>query len=260
MARQYIQKKIKYLMILLISCPLYSQENTIYVLYTKDDELFSTYKQELIATNDWAVFWNERIIYKGDNVIHKKEDDVGFSIVNTDLDLFKTEIFLDRSNTIVIRNHKDKEIYDVIDELPKYNWQIHDGQTKTIGGYECTKATCFFRGTPIVAYFSTEIPIQFGPWKFKNLPGLIMELSTLSPTYNTTWRVEQIIYPFKNREFGRDINVPKKRITLKEEIEIEEKNFRESDEQSRAMLPEGVTMEESKRVRIDVEKIYEWEK
>ncbi|MDN3706780.1 hypothetical protein QW060_06495 [Myroides ceti] len=133
-------------MILLISCPLYSQENTIYVLYTKDDELFSTYKQELIATNDWAVFWNERIIYKRDNVIHKKEDDVGFSIVNTDLDLFKTEIFLDRSNTIVIRNHKDKEIYDVIDELPEYNCKYTMDKQKLLVGMNVQKLHAFLEG------------------------------------------------------------------------------------------------------------------
>ncbi|TGY78465.1 GLPGLI family protein [Lepagella muris] len=56
------------------------------------------------------------------------------------------------------------------------NWEISDS-TKNILGYECTMATCDWRGRHWTAWFSPEIPIQDGPWKLSGLPGLILEAS-----------------------------------------------------------------------------------
>ncbi|MBR1520569.1 MAG: GLPGLI family protein [Bacteroidaceae bacterium] len=58
---------------------------------------------------------------------------------------------------------------------PKQNWQIM-GETKTIVGYQCQKATCSFRGRNYTAWFAVDIPLCYGPWKFCGLPGLILEV------------------------------------------------------------------------------------
>ena len=47
--------------------------------------------------------------------------------------------------------------------------------TKTILGYECTMATCEYRGRKWTAWFAVDVPIQDGPWKLSGLPGLILE-------------------------------------------------------------------------------------
>lgn len=53
-------------------------------------------------------------------------------------------------------------------------WQIVDS-TKTILGYECIEAETYFHGRHWKVWFTPEIPIQDGPWKFCGLPGLILE-------------------------------------------------------------------------------------
>jgi GLPGLI family protein len=54
------------------------------------------------------------------------------------------------------------------------DWKIYE-DTMVILGYLCQKATCRFRGRNYTAWFSMDIPIQNGPWKFGGLPGLILK-------------------------------------------------------------------------------------
>jgi GLPGLI family protein len=62
------------------------------------------------------------------------------------------------------------------EEIPKQKWEIKD-DTSTIANYLCQKAECFFRGRHFTAWFSVQIPINNGPWKFGGLPGLILKVS-----------------------------------------------------------------------------------
>lgn len=53
-------------------------------------------------------------------------------------------------------------------------WQIQS-ETKELLGYSCQLASCDFRGRTWYAWFSTDIPINEGPWKLFGLPGLVLE-------------------------------------------------------------------------------------
>lgn len=64
--------------------------------------------------------------------------------------------------------------------MPRFDWKL-TGEQKQVGGYACQKATCEFRGRNYEAWFTTEIPMNNGPWKFNGLPGLILEV------YDTAW-------------------------------------------------------------------------
>ena len=61
------------------------------------------------------------------------------------------------------------------ESIPAQSWDISD-DTLSIVGYLCQKATCHFRGRDFTAWFTPEIPINNGPWKFGGLPGLIMKV------------------------------------------------------------------------------------
>lgn len=46
--------------------------------------------------------------------------------------------------------------------------------TATILNYSCIKANTNFRGRSFTAWFSMELPVNDGPWKFYGLPGMIL--------------------------------------------------------------------------------------
>jgi GLPGLI family protein len=62
------------------------------------------------------------------------------------------------------------------------NWKI-ERDTKDIMGYRCRKATCRFRGRDYEAWYAEELPIPYGPYQFRGLPGLILELSDTNKEY-----------------------------------------------------------------------------
>lgn len=65
---------------------------------------------------------------------------------------------------------------------PKQDWLIKN-ETMTIVGYTCQKATCSFRGRNYTAWFTVDIPISQGPWKFCGLPGLILKVQDDAKEY-----------------------------------------------------------------------------
>ena len=68
-----------------------------------------------------------------------------------------------------------EEMCVVIEERPVINWNITD-ETKKIDNYDCIKAVAEFRGRTYYAWFSPEIPMMYGPYKFHGLNGVIFEI------------------------------------------------------------------------------------
>ena len=61
------------------------------------------------------------------------------------------------------------------ENMPVFDWEI-DADTLTVMNYLCQKATCHFRGRDFTAWFTVDIPVNNGPWKFSGLPGLILKI------------------------------------------------------------------------------------
>jgi len=71
-------------------------------------------------------------------------------------------------------NRIDMDEYKVSDGR-KINWKILPDQQK-VGEFNAQKAVGNFAGRQWIAWFTTEIPIQDGPYKFNGLPGLIVKI------------------------------------------------------------------------------------
>lgn len=71
------------------------------------------------------------------------------------------------------------------DPFPKLNWELQEG-TDTISTYACQKAVVKFRGRNYTAWFSPEIPVNDGPWKFSGLPGLILKVEDADQLFSFT--------------------------------------------------------------------------
>ncbi|KAF2520195.1 GLPGLI family protein [Flavobacterium salilacus subsp. salilacus] len=88
------------------------------------------------------------------------------------------------------------------DDYQNLDWTITN-ESKTIEGFSCTKATVSFRGREWTAWFTTEVPLPFGPWKLYGLPGLILEAYDATNRY--TYRAVKIEFK-KNAIFEEDFN------------------------------------------------------
>jgi len=92
-----------------------------------------------------------------------------------DVEVYKNHLL--RKTTVIHRtpivNESD---FLYTDDYCNFNWEIHLHR-KTILGYSCQKATTTFRGRTWEAWFTDEIPVSDGPWKFCGLSGLILEVS-----------------------------------------------------------------------------------
>ena len=69
------------------------------------------------------------------------------------------------------------------DSVPSLEWSFNDEETDSIIGYDCRKATVEFAGRSYIAWFTPEIPLPFGPYKFGGLPGLILKLEDAERQY-----------------------------------------------------------------------------
>lgn len=179
---------------------------------------------------------------------------------------YRTILIDDIKNHNVLFTYQMKKTnFLVSDNTPEIKWNIKYKETKKIGKYTCKKATTTFRGTNIEAYYTTEIPVSIGPYKFNGLPGLILELKT-GGIDNHSWIVKNIQYPFKgvpNYSAKYIKNLPK--ITIKDLVKkIDSRN---ADEQSiflsKLQLPPGVGRPEIETVsgnaRGLLENKFEWE-
>lgn len=61
-------------------------------------------------------------------------------------------------------------------DKPELEWQTTSEKMDLLG-YSCQKATCRFRGRNYEAWFTMQVPLNNGPWKFCGLPGLILKVS-----------------------------------------------------------------------------------
>lgn len=68
----------------------------------------------------------------------------------------------------------ERDSYKILEDRPM-KWKILP-ETQKIGEFETQKAELDFAGRHWTAWFTTDIPIQDGPYKFHGLPGLIVKI------------------------------------------------------------------------------------
>lgn len=91
-------------------------------------------------------------------------------------DSFGNQVYFNRKfDSVYLREKMPDEYIITKEKAPRFNWVITK-DSMTILGYKCVMAKMDFRGRRYTAYFTTEIPIAAGPWKFNGLPGLILQI------------------------------------------------------------------------------------
>lgn len=75
---------------------------------------------------------------------------------------------------IYVTNNLYRDFYTF--ESTFLKWNVDFNEVKNVLGYECHKATTIFNNRIYTAWYTKDIPISEGPYRFKGLPGLILEL------------------------------------------------------------------------------------
>lgn len=74
--------------------------------------------------------------------------------------------------------YDDGKHYKVVHPLP-LKWELDAKKDSIISGYHCKKALTNFARRRYVAWYTMQIPVSEGPYKFKGLPGLIVKISDI---------------------------------------------------------------------------------
>ncbi|WP_213278164.1 GLPGLI family protein [Chryseobacterium indologenes] len=171
-------KKLLFLLLGTFVC--FSQSNRfVYDVVSKKDSTSNNLIKEnfnLDISKDEMKYYN-RIYYINDSIFATKNQ-YGFKGYK------QTSFLIKKNNSNEYQNYEyigDVNFYKV-DGKAEQNWKISDS-TKTFGGYQVQKAVTEFGGRSWVAWFSKDIPIPYGPYKFNGLPGLIMELYDAKKDY-----------------------------------------------------------------------------
>lgn len=116
------------------------------------------------------------------------------------------------SHVIFKDYNKSEQIYsDKIDNInfgykeknPTMSWNLVKGE-KNIFSYSCFKAETNFRGRKFIAWYTKDIPISDGPYKFSGLPGLILEVYDSENNFH--YNIIAIIKKQQNILYDNDIN------------------------------------------------------
>lgn len=163
-------------------------------------------------------------------------------------------VSLDLKSNILISKEliKGKPIF-IKEELPTLNWVLDPAETKMIGKLQCAKATVTFRGRDYIAWYSKDIPINYGPYKFHGLPGLIIEIYDTSRRY--TWSLKSY-KTLNNVENLFALDPVKDYSTLYEFVQLRYGNTKKV---SKARVPRGVQTQYLKIARNGIEIAFDWE-
>lgn len=94
-------------------------------------------------------------------------------------------------NYFIIKEHNNPEI-KIIYSTTSGTWEIKDtvnlkwklgNKSDTIAGYYCKNAYTSFRGRNYIAWYTPDVPLPYGPYKFSGLPGLIVKINDIQNSH-----------------------------------------------------------------------------
>jgi GLPGLI family protein len=163
-------------------------EYLLTVTYTPE---IINYRNTTLIVGDEFTYYNVDYTPKSKGKIDEKSDLIVAEQIKKNE--YFSEILIDRQDSILRENTFDrrgtKEFLSIEENLPAMRWDITT-ETAEISGYQTYKANLEFRGRKYVAYFTNDVPLNVGPWKFNGLPGLIISIEDKAGIYK--WKLKKI--------------------------------------------------------------------
>jgi len=190
----YKHKRLLQLFILLYSILSYAQPykqdslhgDFTYQLKAKFDTRTDNRHEELFSLQigDNRSFFVSTQSLKGDSVMANSR----ISTTNADGSVtlsFKKGVVIPKTNLsfTIIQSNENIQYFRLVGmSLLTYkepiirNWKLIN-ETQVINTINCKKAEVTFKGRNWIAWYSPEIPLPYGPYKFSGLPGLIIKIT-----------------------------------------------------------------------------------
>lgn len=209
-------------------------KKSLYTIDTKDTKF---------TKEDKATFEEKNNVVK--KVVYKSSKNNLFLVTNR------------KNDTIEQTSGSDGYRFIIKERIYPFKWVLQN-ETKMIGKFECKKATTYFRGRNYIAWYSTKIPTDSGPWKFSGLPGLILEVYDFDKLF--VWNTKKVVYPYKE-----DINIDileksdLNKMELKKYVAIKDQSSQNYSKIIKSKMPKGAEFTDMKIKRKGIELVYEWE-
>ena len=172
-------KKILTTILFLNITVFFAQKNNLCgeINYKQIKNISKIYEQNFIMKfSNKQSLYEEINIKKSNNKIDEKSSKKGMTeTVSIGRTNTISHFFFNNKSGFYFRDIFFNEVLLVKEDEFKWNWSLQQ-DTKKIGNFICQKATIKFRGRNYIAWFTNEIPVKFGPWKFQGLSGLILEV------------------------------------------------------------------------------------
>ena len=186
-------KKIFIFSFLLLNILAFSQINRFYYELNYKPNKDSSKIEKLLTVLDIkdgkSLYLNYELARYDSIIIASMENSAKFA--NFDWDNFyknppKNSVKIIKENGIVTQKEVIGEVqnYNYVEKI-NFNWTLSN-EFQKIENYNTQKATTDFGGRIWNAWFTTEIPINDGPYKFFGLPGLIVKIEDSEKEYSWT--------------------------------------------------------------------------
>lgn len=131
-------------------------------------------------------------------------------------------LIIEKGNVRTYNRERLSQYEGYYDEpYPGMKWALSQ-DTATICGFHCQKATCHYHGRDFEAWFTSEVPIKYGPWKFGGLPGLVVKVYDIDHLYTfECTNVEYVTRPMLRSKYSHRKPI-KRETVLKFERKINE--------------------------------------
>ena len=162
---------------------------------------------------------------------------------------FTEGILIDRENkkeiiqrTAGLRTKK----YQYEESCPSLKWEILDGDT-IISGYHCNKAKTSMFGRDYIAWYTPEINLPYGPYKFNGLPGLICRVT------DTNYNFDFLLDGFEKDKNNRPIYLWDKKDIVKTDRKTVRKIYKNfcADPVSALLSKGNVQIPEETRAKVE---------
>ncbi|AUC16809.1 hypothetical protein BTO06_17400 [Tenacibaculum sp. SZ-18] len=186
-------KNLFYLSLILLTIKINSQNqhiftykfvyNLTYQPNNKDVDTKLSEQMILFRNGERSLFISRNNFLNDSLVIEERKGNISLDPLEYPKTKFYYKILKDFSkDSITVYNEIFLDNFKYTESKKAIKWKITSHTTK-INGLKCQKAVTYFSGRYYDAWFTNEIPISDGPYKFSGLPGLIVKISDSKKHY-----------------------------------------------------------------------------